>query len=107
MGEKEQEFVKLKYKEMNKKPDNRVCYGALCTWFGSIYHTSRDKAIPTCPVCGGILFETTSKEWAAGIARAEKSHPGYAAFIDWLADKHFDSYDDAKAAYPGPIAGWK
>jgi hypothetical protein len=72
--------------------DTRLCYGASCTWFGSIYEASStdkhevhqklraireehklpnpsgDHGLPCCPHCGGMLYELPEeRKWWLGI----------------------------------------
>jgi hypothetical protein len=67
--------------------DARLCYGATCTWFGSIHETGGigKGALPCCPHCGGVLFEMAHEgEWWKGIDSYEKEgHPGYRAMWEW------------------------
>lgn len=89
--------------------DGRFCYGATCTWFGSIHEISSTKKhprhqqtindghdLPCCPICGGMLFEMQDEgEWWSGIDDFEKGnyalpgakpghpHPGYRAMWEW------------------------
>lgn len=76
-------------------PDARLCYGANCTWFGSIHETKQiggSRGIPCCPHCGGVLFEMSDEgEWWRGIDEYERGthptaprpHPGYRAMWEW------------------------
>lgn len=87
--------------------DTRFCYGANCTWYGSIHEVSNthkhprwsreskkdDHGLPCCPVCGGMLFEMPNEsEWWKGIDQFESGdypgpkshpHPGYRAMWEW------------------------
>lgn len=89
------------------KDDTRFCYGANCTWFGSIHEVSNTKehphhksrpqpddfGLPCCPVCGGMLFETQSEsEWWDQVDKFERGdypsqtrhpHPGYREMLEW------------------------
>lgn len=92
-------------------PDGRLCYGATCTWFGSIHETKSTPGphggIPCCPLCGGVLFEMPDEgEWWNGVDtyEREKPHPGYRAMWEWQrAQKRCFSLrngiDDLAAAY--------
>jgi|SRR5579859_763380 len=87
-----------------READGRFCYGASCTWFGSIHEVSSTKKhprhqytvkddLPCCPICGGMLFELQDEgEWWEGIDLFEKGtypqpnahpHPGYRAMWEW------------------------
>jgi len=86
--------------------DPRFCYGATCTWFGSINEVSstakhprhqqvvgHNGDLPCCPICGGMLYEMESEaEWWDSIDQFEKgnyprpmahAHPGYRAMWEW------------------------
>lgn len=73
--------------------DGRYCYGAQCTWFGSIgevgtVNRSNGEEIfglPCCPHCGGMLFElSTEAEWWKGADEFEAAgHPGYRSMLEW------------------------
>lgn len=77
----------INFKGRGTQPDARLCYGATCTWFGSIHETGGigKGALPCCPHCGGVLFEMAHEgEWWAGIDSYEKEgHPGYRAMWEW------------------------
>lgn len=70
-----------------RNADPRLCYGATCTWFGSIHETKvKDGGLPCCPHCSGVLLEMQSEdEWWSGVDRyeREKPHPGYRAMFEW------------------------
>lgn len=76
-----------------RAPDGRFCYGATCTWFGSIHETKSTPGphggIPCCPLCGGVLFELPDEsEWWGGIDAYEKEgHPGYRAMWEWQREQ--------------------
>lgn len=71
----------------NAGGDGRLCYGATCTWFGSIHETKQTKeGLPCCPFCGGVLFEMAHEgEWWDGVDKYEREapHPGYRAMWEW------------------------
>lgn len=92
--------------QRRRESDGRLCYGATCTWFGSIHEASSTKKhprhqqtindghdLPCCPICGGMLFEMQDEgEWWEGIDMFEKGtyprpdprpHPGYRAMWEW------------------------
>ena len=102
--------IRIKGRDQRKRDaDGRFCYGASCTWFGSIHETSSTKkhprhqqtiqdvtdkhGLPCCPVCGGMLFEMQDEgEWWEGIDMFETGtypmptahpHPGYRAMWEW------------------------
>jgi|SRR5262245_22168007 len=67
-------------------PDTRFCYGAMCTWFGSIYEIGKRGDLPCCPCCKGMLFEMpTEEQWWSGVDRheREKPHQGYRSMLEW------------------------
>lgn len=82
-----------------KHTDTRFCYGANCTWYGSIREVAntathpahaqlnKDKAslfqheahgLPCCPICGGMLMELPNREeWFKGMDMFEMgTYPG-------------------------------
>lgn len=99
--------------------DQRIPYGARCTWWDSIDKVgslptppmnltrgdgSQTKieahSLPCCPICKGVLFEfPTLEEWQKNVtAYAEKvGDPEYPEFISWLRGRCFPDY--AKARY--------
>jgi hypothetical protein len=99
--------------QQNKDADNRFCYGAVCTWFGSIHEVGSTKprsgdvgpALPCCPLCGGVLYEMEDEaEWWSGVDAFERgeyplptahAHPGYRAMFEWqkTQKKCFPSVD--------------
>jgi hypothetical protein len=83
--------------------DQRVVYGATCTWWASIGDTERTPSgLPCCPHCGGVLFQMdTPAEWWAKVDAYERDHPhpGYRAFVEWLRGRCFRKLAVALAAY--------
>ena len=91
--------VDIRGREQKKRDaDGRFCYGANCTWFGSIHEVGSTKpdvghALPCCPLCGGMLYEMQDQsEWWDGIDKFERGeyplptahpHPGYRAMWEW------------------------
>ena len=76
----------ITFKGKLRPPDARLCYGATCTWFGSIHETGKNGPLPCCPHCGGVLFEMADEgEWWAGVDRYEREQPwpGYRAMWEW------------------------
>lgn len=68
------------------QPDARFCYGATCTWFGSIHETKQTPAgLPGCPYCGGLLFEMVheGKWWELVDGFERNGHPRYRAMWEW------------------------
>jgi hypothetical protein len=77
----------ITFKDKNAT-DNRLCYGAMCTWFGPISETRThaEGHLPVCPHCGGVLFEIASEnEWWANIEKYERErpYPGYKYMMEW------------------------
>ena len=87
--------------DRSRDEDSRFCYGARCTWFGSIYATGKSPetnghSLPCCPLCGSMLFEMhEEKDWWDGIDGFERGeypmptahkHPGYRAMWEWQRD---------------------
>lgn len=68
--------------------DERIAYGAACTWWGPIREVGASPSgLPGCPECGGVLFEVrTEAKWWAGVDRwaRETADPEYREFIRWL-----------------------
>lgn len=88
-------------------PDERIAYGARCTWWDSVTRAGKwtpkgkDYSIPTCPFCKGALFEVPNLAvWQAQADEHDKNgHEGYRAFIDWCQGKCFPGIHSAKNAY--------
>lgn len=82
--------------------DQRIVYGAFCSWWDSISAASRTPSgIPCCPHCGGVLFEVPTEEsWWADVDRYEAAgHSGYRAFIEWERGRCFPSPGIALSIY--------
>lgn len=96
--------------------DTRVAYGAMCTWWGSIHDVGHRKvgplvvngtlipdpgALPCCPHCGGMLFETPEEDFiAAAQSYQNEGHPGYVDFVRWLKGRGcFTTIIEAQRAY--------
>jgi hypothetical protein len=86
--------------------NNRIVYGARCTWWDSIdkvghHKTSSGHNLPVCPHCGSPLFEVTNvDEWIRGVDRHETNgNPGYRALTEWGRGKCFASFDQLRFAY--------
>lgn len=87
--------------------DNRIAYGARCTWWDGIRKVGKmspgpsGHSLPCCPHCGGVLFELENEgQWLAGADRYENDgHPGYRAMIEWARGKCFKNMDELKTAY--------
>ena len=111
--------IRIKNRAQQKRDaDSRFCYGANCTWFGSIHEVgsaptniskrfSDGHSLPCCPLCGGMLFEMQDEgEWWAGIDGFERGeyplptahpHPGYRAMWEWQRAQ--------KKCFPQAISG--
>lgn len=82
--------------------DTRVAYGAMCTWWGTIYETARHPAgLPCCPKCHGMLFEMPNEpEFLEMASRYEADgHPGYLDMIRWTKGRCFPTMAEMEAAY--------
>ena len=81
--------------------DTRIVCGASCVWWDSIDKVSKRMPIPTCPHCGGVLFEIPSiEDWWKMVDQYEAAgHPGYHAIVEWMRSKCFKSLTMATAAY--------
>lgn len=85
--------------------DNRIAYGARCTWWDGIRKVGKRQvgefSLPCCPHCKGMLFEMQNEgEWFAGVEKHEKNgNPGYRAMVEWGRGKCFRNYDEMKHAY--------
>lgn len=105
--------------DRRRDEDSRFCYGARCTWFGSIYEVGSTKphsgdvgcSLPCCPLCGSVLFEMpTEAEWWKGIDDFERGeyplptahkHPGYRAMWEWQRENKlcFSDFSALAQAY--------
>jgi|ERR1044072_1875458 hypothetical protein len=80
--------------------DERVVYGANCTWWEDIHKVGRRGSIPACPHCGGVLFEMENiRQWNGAVEKHDAEKPGYKDFIAWLRGKCFRNYKDAIEVY--------
>lgn len=81
--------------------DDRVVYGACCTWWDHVRAAGvNDHGLPCCPHCQGVLFEvSTTAEWWAAVDRYEADHPGYRAFVEWRQGRCHPDRATAEAAY--------
>lgn len=82
--------------------DNRIAYGALCTWWDDIRQVGKTSdGLPCCPHCSGVLFEKENHgQWFDGVDRYEKNgHPGYRKMVEWARGKCFKNIDAVKTAY--------
>lgn len=82
--------------------DNRIAYGARCTWWDGIRKVGKHPSgLPCCPHCRGMLFEMENEsQWFAGADRYEADgHPGYRAMIEWARGRCFRNMAEIKAAY--------
>jgi hypothetical protein len=83
---------------MTHTNDERLAYGASCTWFGSIHEVSAKPVsargfnentvvaeLPCCPCCKGMLFEMSNEaEWWTSVKEFEDNgHAGYRAMLEW------------------------
>lgn len=89
-----------------RQADDRVVYGARCTWWDGIEKvgskgTGPLGSLPCCPHCRGMLFEMpTPKTWWDGVAKFEADgHTGYRSFVEWMKGKCFPDIRAAQIAY--------
>lgn len=67
--------------------DERVVYGANCTWVGKINEVATTQSgLPCCPQCGGTLFEfQNEQEYFDGNERvSEQYNIDYHAAMEWV-----------------------
>lgn len=82
--------------------DERVVYGARCSWWGSITEVAtKPSGLPCCPHCGGVLFETDAASWRDGAERhsRESGDEHYVRFVDWLRGQCRPSLAEARAEF--------
>jgi hypothetical protein len=77
---------------------DRIAYGASCTWWGSLEDAGIGLA---CPHCHGPLIVGESLErWQQDLELQDALNPGYKAFIDWLRGHWcYPTMLEAEAAY--------
>lgn len=88
--------------------DQRIVYGARCSWWGSIAEVSTTgTGLPCCPHCAGVLFEVESEAawWAEVDGYEAAGHPGYRSFLGWLRGKCRPSLEAARAEFDAQEAG--
>jgi hypothetical protein len=91
------------------KRDERVVYGAQCTWWGSILDTDTVDAkvfkLPVCPNCHKTLMEVANeKEWWKQVETYIQTQPGiqpqtYRDFVLWLRKRCFPTMELAISVY--------
>lgn len=82
--------------------NTKVVYGISCTWWDLIDNVTYNEGIPTCPNCGGLLYELPDLEnWFLEVARYAKEiqWPGYNDFVEWLQGRCYPDLDVAKVGY--------
>lgn len=85
-----------------KVKDERIAYGALCTWWDSIRKVGKNEVgLPCCPHCRGVLFETKDEAtWFAAVDEHERlGNMNYRAMIEWSRGKCFRNYALLESAY--------
>lgn len=85
-------------------PDERLCYGVGCTWFGPIQEVKiTETGLPCCPYCGSMLYEMANEaEWWESVDQHERAgHPGYRGMWEWqrTEKQHFLHIASLAAAY--------
>jgi hypothetical protein len=87
--------------------DQRVVYGARCTWWDSIDKVALTSPgvsgirIPCCPHCGSPLFEKDNEAaFMEPATRYEASgHPGYVDLVLWGRGQCFANFAALQLAY--------
>lgn len=88
-----------------KEADQRIVYGARCTWWDSIDkigHKGSEggHSLPCCPHCGSMLFEMPNEQrWWRSVDNMELERPGYRKLVEWARGKCFPDFDTMKRAY--------
>lgn len=84
--------------------DQRIAFGAFCTWHGSIDKTGKKGTLPVCPHCGGVLYIDFSIE--AFNERLDSvpadQFPDYRKYMEWQreeTDLCFPNYKLLRTAY--------
>lgn len=68
--------------------DERYVYGVTCTWHGTIQEVKAISGFPSCPYCGGMLFEVSSRAvWDRLVLdfSAKSNEPLYP---EWVQTQH-------------------
>lgn len=116
--------IRIKGRAQQKRDaDGRFCYGANCTWFGSIHEVGSTKpltdghSLPCCPLCGGMLFEMPDEgEWWESIDAYERGdyptptahpHPGYRAMWEWQRAQKKCFFQGQGKGLAGLVAAYK
>lgn len=103
------------------KTDERIVYGATCTWWGPVQAAHHKGMIrvdgrekwysgaegPICPECAGSLLQVPNEEafWKAvgwfeeGAHGVTRPHPGYTDFMKWMRRRCFRDIIIATVAY--------
>ncbi len=83
--------------------DQRIVYGAICTWWDSIYEVAPTPGgLPGCPHCRGPLMEMKNEaDWNSNIAQyaASTSDAAYVDFIAWMRGRCYKTLVDARKAW--------
>lgn len=90
--------------------DQRIVYGAGCTWWDGIYAVGHipgtgspfnPRGIPGCPHCTSPLFEIENEAawWESVDLYEAAGHPGYRAMIEWARGKCFPNMAALVRAY--------
>ena len=99
MNRKQRRSAQPKYEVPTEPPpgearDERIAYGAGCTWWGTIYQVKvvqlGGHPMPCCPYCSGMLYQKPSMEaWNEGVEAYAAAHndPHYPAFIRWTQNR--------------------
>jgi hypothetical protein len=88
--------------------DNRIVYGATCSWWDSISEVGRlPSGLPCCPHCRGVLYEIyTEAQWWELVDdyAVMTDSPGYRATVEWARGRCFTDHDALREAYAACMA---
>lgn len=92
-----------------KGMDTRIVYGAVCSYWGSIYSIAvhPGTGLPVCPHCHRPLCEMDNEqEWMDNAKKHEDGgNPGYLSFILWLKERRcYRTVAEARTDYLAIIA---
>lgn len=96
---------------MSDFKDERVAFGASCTWWDLIQNVKLSPPpyqLPVCPFCGSTLFEAPSLDsWFKDVGEHAKliKDPKYPDFIEWLQGKCFPTHEIAREQFDGETKG--
>jgi hypothetical protein len=82
--------------------DERIVYGAACSWWDSISEVERlPSGLPCCPHCRGVLFQapTEAQWWEAIDAHVQAGHPDYRVMLEWSRGQCYPTYSALSEAW--------